>query len=119
MGQNILLARSAEWEDKHKYEECLLWLVQSFARLLGRLDVAIKQGFSFSVGGRPYRESLLQQRSAECLAVGLVNLPVFHAGVGKLREHLNEVRFITLLMLTPLNQRLARSFHTPPSVLST
>lgn len=91
------------WEDKHKYEECLLRLVQSFSRLLGSLDVALKQGFSFSFGRWSYSELLLQQRNAECLATGLVNLPVFHAGVGKVREHVNEVRFNTLLILTPLN----------------
>lgn len=77
--------------------------MQSFARLLGRLDIALKQDFYFSWGGKPYSSSLLQQRNAECLAVGLVNLPPIHPGISRARDHANEVRFNDLLFLVSMS----------------
>lgn len=100
---SVSWVRPLAWQDKHKYQECLLEVIQSFARLLDRLDSAFKQGFSFSIGGIFYPHSLLQQRNAECLAVGLVNLPTFHPGIGKARDHVNEVRIDNLFVLMSSN----------------
>lgn len=103
------LRYSASWvrplalEIKQKYRECLLRLTESFARLLSQLDSAFKQDFSFSVGGKFYSYTLLQQRNAEFLAVGLVNLPASHPGIGLAKDHANKVRFNNLLVLISLN----------------
>lgn len=77
--------------------------MQSFARLLHYLDLALtEEGFSFLLGGKFYPHSLLQQRNAECLAVGLVNLPASHPGMIMARDHANEVRSIDILFLMTL-----------------
>ena len=96
-------ARPSAWETKHKYRECLLGLVQTFAQLLKFLDLAFKRDFSFSIGGKFYPKSLLQRRNAECLAICLVNLPALHSGIVKTRDDINKVCFNTLLVLIFFN----------------
>ncbi len=93
MSQSSLSPSSLVWEDTQRYHECLLQLVQTFSRLLTRLDKALQQGWSFSYGKRKYHQSLLQQRNAEFLAIGLVNLPTFQSGISTARHYANEVSF--------------------------
>ena len=90
-------------ETKHKYRECLLRLINRFAQLLDNLDPEFKRDFSFSLGGKNYRSALLQQRNAECLAVGLINLPAFHPGIGPIKDHTNKVRSHSSPVLISLN----------------
>lgn len=98
MSQSSLSPRSLVWEDTYKYHECLLQLVQTFSRLLSRLDKALQQGWSFSYGRRNYHQSLLQQRNAEVLVIGLVNLPTFQSGIGTARQYANEVSLGGLML---------------------
>lgn len=94
---SVAWVRPLAGETKHKYRECLLRLIQSFAQLLDNWDSEFKQDFCFSLGGKPYRSALLQQRNVECLAVGLVNLPASHSENVDTRDFANKVRSINHL----------------------
>ena len=88
---SVAWVRPLAEETKYKYRECLLRLIQSLAQLLERLDSAFKQDFSFLLGGKRYPYALLQRRNAECLAVGLINLPASHPVT---KDRANKVRSI-------------------------
>ena len=69
---------SLDWEDRYKYQQCLVDLVNGFSRLLFRVDWALQgtqAGFAFASGGHSYDKSILQQRNLELLATILINLP--------------------------------------------
>lgn len=91
MSQRSLLHKQLGWEDIEIYRECLLRLVQTFSRLLTRLDKELQHELNFFCSGRVYNRSALQQRNAELLAVGLANLPTFQSGISQLRLDINAV----------------------------
>ena len=71
-------AERAKWLDISDVEilrDCLIDLVNSFIRLLWRVDQGFEdESFAFSYGGRAYPRETLQQRNVELLAIALINV---------------------------------------------
>ena len=72
--RHVERAELLDSSDMEVLRECLLELVNGFARLLWRVDQGFQDGsFAFSYGGKAFPKVALQQRNVELLAIALVN----------------------------------------------
>ncbi|KAL9101119.1 MAG: hypothetical protein Q9163_003596 [Psora crenata] len=68
---SALDTEASSWQEKYIYREMLVEVIQSFARLMSRLDGVML--FRFQVHGKPSPTPLLQKRNIDLLLIALAN----------------------------------------------
>ena len=88
-------AKSLAWQDKYVYGQCLIDVVNSFCRLLLRVNQALQNpvDFAFTCGRSTYPRSLLRQRNLELLAIALLNTQNTQPGLYQAWNQFQRVRY--------------------------
>ena len=67
------LREELEWDDRCRYQQCLIGLAKSFCRVLRRLHESPSR-ITFLCSSRPHEPLPLQKRNAELMAILIANV---------------------------------------------
>ena len=100
-----------EWDDRYRYQQCLIGLTKAFCRVLHRMNRSPTR-IALLCCGRPHEALPFQKRNAELVAILIANLATISPVPGQVWLHAEGVcQTIACPSSFSITDNCARSFH--------